>query len=91
LRRTLVVLGVVGLMLGLTVVLRLETRSPASRIPAKQEALSVGVIAARMQPMPVLLQSVGQVVSRHTVQIRPQVSGMLKPVFFKEGQSVFKG
>jgi RND family efflux transporter MFP subunit len=30
-------------------------------------------------------------VSQHTVQIRPQISGMLKQVFFKEGQSVSKG
>ena len=41
--------------------------------------------------MPVLLRAVGQVVSQHMVQIRPQVSGMLTQVFFKEGESVSKG
>jgi RND family efflux transporter MFP subunit len=60
-------------------------------VPAEEEALSVEVIAARVQPMPVLLRSAGQVVSQHAVQIRPQVSGMLKEVFFREGQSVSKG
>jgi multidrug efflux pump subunit AcrB len=91
LKRALLILGVLDTMLGLTVVLRLETKSPASRTPAKEEALTVEVIGVSVQPMPELLQSVGQVVSQHTVQIRPQVSGMLKQVFFKEGQSVYKG
>jgi multidrug efflux system membrane fusion protein len=72
-------------------VLRLAAKPPASPILATGKALSVEVTAARIQPMPVLLKSVGQVVSQHTVQIRPQVSGMLKQVFFQEGQSVFKG
>jgi RND family efflux transporter MFP subunit len=91
LRRALVFRGVLGVMLGLAVVLRLAMKPPASQTLAREEALTVEVIAARIQPMPVLLQSVGQVVSQHTVQIRPQVSGMLNDVFFKEGQSVFKG
>jgi RND family efflux transporter MFP subunit len=41
--------------------------------------------------MPVVLQSVGQVASQHMVQVRPQVSGMLKQVLFKEGELVLKG
>jgi multidrug efflux system membrane fusion protein len=51
----------------------------------------VPIVAAHVQPMPVLLQSVGQVVSEHTVQIRPQISGMLERVFFTEGQYVSAG
>lgn len=91
-RRALIFLGVLALILGLTVVLRLTTKPTASHTLAREEAaLTVEVIAARVQPMPVLLESVGQVLSQHTVQIRPQVSGMLKQVFFTEGQSVFKG
>ena len=35
--------------------------------------------------MPISLQAVGQVQSEHSVQIRPQVSGMLQEVYFKEG------
>jgi RND family efflux transporter MFP subunit len=90
LRRTLLLLGVIGFILGLGVVLRLAAKPPASPVRAEQEALSVEVITARTQPMPVLLQSAGQVVSQHSVQIRPQVSGMLKELFFREGQSVTK-
>jgi RND family efflux transporter MFP subunit len=91
LKRTLVSIGALGMMIGLAVVLRFATQPSASHALAREEALTVEVLAARFQAMPVLLQSVGQVASQHTVQIRPQVSGMLKQVFFKEGQSVFKG
>lgn len=55
------------------------------------KALTVETAAVRMQPMPILLQVVGQVQSEHSVQIRPQVSGMLQAVYFKEGQAVVKG
>jgi RND family efflux transporter MFP subunit len=79
------------MLLGLGVILWVAMIPRASHILATEDALSVEVIAARIQPMPVLLQSVGQVVSQHSVQIRPQVSGMLKEVFFKEGQFVSKG
>jgi multidrug efflux system membrane fusion protein len=41
--------------------------------------------------MPLSLQAVGQVQSEHSVQIRPQVSGMLEAVYFSEGQAVTKG
>ena len=54
-------------------------------------ALVVETASARIQPMPVLLQGVGQVQSEHSVQIRPQVSGLLQAVYFKEGQAVDKG
>jgi multidrug efflux system membrane fusion protein len=54
-------------------------------------ALVVETAAVKVQPMPVSLQVVGQVQSEHSVQIRPQVSGILKNVYFKEGQEVNKG
>jgi RND family efflux transporter MFP subunit len=54
-------------------------------------ALVVETAAVKVQPMPVSLQVVGQVQSEHSVQIRPQVSGILKDVYFKEGQEVNKG
>jgi len=90
-RRTRIFLGGLVLLLGPALFFRFASISRPERIDHKDEALAVEVIAARVQPMPVLLQSVGQVVSQHTVQIRPQISGMLKQVFFKEGQSVSKG
>ena len=54
-------------------------------------ALVVETAAVKVQPMPVSLQVVGQVQPEHSVQIRPQVSGILKNVYFKEGQEVNKG
>jgi multidrug efflux system membrane fusion protein len=70
-------------------------RAKTGPVPAnasKEEApLSLELAQARFQPMPVILQSVGQVASQHVVQIRPQVSGMLKQVFFREGELVSKG
>jgi RND family efflux transporter MFP subunit len=54
-------------------------------------ALVVETDAVKVQAMPISLQVVGQVQSEHSVQIRPQVSGMLQAVYFKEGQAVSKG
>ena len=53
--------------------------------------LTVDTAAVQVQDMPISLQVVGQVQSEHSVQIRPQVSGMLKEVYFKEGRAVDKG
>jgi RND family efflux transporter MFP subunit len=65
---------------------------PAPANASKEEApLSLELTQARVQSMPVMLQSVGQVASQHMVQVRPQVSGMLKQVLFKEGELVSKG
>lgn len=58
--------------------------------PADQP-LVVEITAARRQPMPISLQAVGQVQSEHSVQIRPQVSGILEAVYFSEGEAVTKG
>jgi RND family efflux transporter MFP subunit len=91
LRRTRILLAGLVLLLGLATFFRFAAISHPERADPKDEALAVDVIAARVQPMPVLLQSVGQVVSQHTVQIRPQISGMLKRVFFSEGQAVSTG
>jgi RND family efflux transporter MFP subunit len=90
LRRT-PLLGLLGLMVAAVASIRFAMTPRAPNIATNEKALPVDVIAARIQPMPVVLQSVGQVMSQHTVQIRPQVSGMLKQVFFKEGQFVSKG
>jgi len=57
--------------------------------PDKPLAVETAVVKA--QPMPVYLQAVGQVQSEHSVQIRPQVSGVLQAVYFAEGDAVKKG
>jgi multidrug efflux system membrane fusion protein len=91
-RRTKIVVAALGLVLGLLVVLRLAAISrPIPTQPKEEAALSVETIAARIQPMPVFLRAAGEVVSEHMVQIRPQISGMLKQVFFTEGQYVSRG
>jgi len=77
---------------GAVLYVRLAKPGPAPAHAPKEEApLILELTQARIQPMPVILQSVGQVVSEHQVQIRPQVSGMLKQVLFKEGELVSKG
>ena len=62
----------------------------ATDAPARQP-LTVDTTTARMQPMPVLLKATGQIVPAHTVQVRPQVTGMLKRVLFTEGHTVSAG
>ncbi|MBK8162247.1 MAG: efflux RND transporter periplasmic adaptor subunit [Gammaproteobacteria bacterium] len=50
----------------------------------------VETVLVSMQPMPLTLQSVGQVQPELSVQIRPQVSGVLQKLHFVEGQTVIK-
>ncbi len=66
-----------------------DTRVNKNKRP--EQPLVVEMAKARVQPMPIVLQAVGQVQSEHSVQIRPQVSGMLQAVYFSEGQAVTKG
>ena len=63
----------------------------AAEGPTEPEPLTVETAVARVQPMPVALQAVGQVVPEHTVQVRVQVTGMLTQVLFTEGQTVSAG
>lgn len=53
--------------------------------------IAVRVIAPKRQPMPVLIEAVGTVESEHSVAVRPQVSGVLNAVQFKEGDYVKQG
>lgn len=66
-----------------------DSTTEARKRPDKP--VSVETATVRTQPMPVFLQAVGQVQSEHSVQIRPQVSGVLKEVYFAEGDAVKKG
>ncbi|MGA9853534.1 MAG: efflux RND transporter periplasmic adaptor subunit [Gammaproteobacteria bacterium] len=83
-----------GLIVAILVVLvawRIISNARAARIKPAERPLPVNTALATIQPMPILLQSVGQVQSEHTVNIQPQVSGVLKQVFFTEGQYVHTG
>jgi membrane fusion protein, multidrug efflux system len=58
---------------------------------AGSSAVPVTVAAAEQRDVPNRLSSVGTVQSLHSVVIRPQVSGVLTEVLFKEGQLVERG
>jgi multidrug efflux system membrane fusion protein len=51
----------------------------------------VGVAVAERSDIPITLEALGTVVPQSTVRVRPQVSGVLTQLLFKEGQMVRKG
>lgn len=54
-------------------------------------ASTVGVATAEKSSIPVTLDALGTVTPQATVRVRPQVSGVLEKVLFKEGQMVRAG
>lgn len=56
-----------------------------------RNAVTVGFAVAEAADIPVNLDALGTVVPQATVRVRPQVSGVLTQVLFKEGQSVRRG
>jgi multidrug efflux system membrane fusion protein len=54
-------------------------------------ATTVGVAVAERSDIPVTLDALGTVVPQATVRVRPQVSGVLQQVHFREGQLVRRG
>ena len=52
---------------------------------------TVGVATAELANIPVLLEALGTVTPQATVRVRPQVSGVMQKVLFKEGQRVKAG
>jgi len=54
-------------------------------------ATTVGIATAEQADIPVVIDALGTVVPQATVRVRPQVSGVLQQVLFKEGQMVKKG
>ena len=77
-------------------------KSASSAAPAKAKSgkgspgkdggiLTVKAVRAVMKPMPVVIEAVGTVEPEHSVQVRAQVSGVLKSVLFKEGDRVKAG
>ncbi|HYW55435.1 MAG TPA: efflux RND transporter periplasmic adaptor subunit [Polaromonas sp.] len=57
----------------------------------RSQSTTVGVAKAEQTNIPVFLEALGTVVPQATVRVRPQVSGVLQQVLFKEGQMVSKG
>jgi multidrug efflux system membrane fusion protein len=54
-------------------------------------ATTVGVATAERADIPVVLEALGTVIPAATVTVRPQVSGVLQQVLFREGQMVKAG
>lgn len=54
-------------------------------------ATTVGVATAERASIPVILEALGTVTPQATVKVRPQVSGVMEKVLFKEGQMVKAG
>lgn len=52
---------------------------------------TVGVATAEKASIPIVLEALGTVTPLATVRVRPQVSGVLEKVLFKEGQMVKAG
>ena len=52
---------------------------------------TVGVAVARQADIPVVIEALGTVTPAANVTVRPQVSGVITQVLFKEGQMVKKG
>ncbi|MDB5762990.1 MAG: secretion protein HlyD [Herminiimonas sp.] len=54
-------------------------------------ATTVGVATAERADIPIVLEALGTVTPAATVTVKPQVSGVLKEVLFREGQMVRAG
>ena len=54
-------------------------------------ASTVGVATAERASIPVILEALGTVTPQATVKVRPQVTGVMEKVLFKEGQMVRSG
>jgi RND family efflux transporter MFP subunit len=90
-KKTFWIIGGIVVILVVLVALRVWSNARNGRRHEQVDNLMVSMGQARVQPMPVTLTAVGQVVSEHAVLIHPQVSGMLKEVYFTEGQNVGAG
>ncbi|WP_048439892.1 efflux RND transporter periplasmic adaptor subunit [Caenimonas sp. SL110] len=61
------------------------------RAGGRGPATTVGVAIAERMEIPVVVDALGTVIPQASVRVRPQVSGVLQRVIYKEGQMVRKG
>jgi multidrug efflux system membrane fusion protein len=76
--------------LGLAALLAACAPAPSSQKPAVR-AVPVEAVKAVAKAVPVQLDAIGHAVAMQSVTVKPQVSGQLQQVLFKEGQEVRKG
>lgn len=100
-RRTRIVGGLLAVLaLGGTGWLAWHLTHPATSVAAGPgaaggrrgaPATTVGVATAESTSIPIILEALGTVTPQATVKVRPQVSGVMEKVLFKEGQMVRAG
>ena len=64
---------------------------PSEEYSQWDKPVPVRVVPVQRQDLQVEIKAIGTVVSTHTVNVQTQVSGVLKQIYFKEGQTVQKG
>lgn len=80
-----------GLLLGLTLGALTACRQEADSRPGQPPAPQVGVVTVTPQTIPDEPEFIGEAESSRPVEIRPQVTGILKQLYFREGGDVKKG
>ena len=68
-----------------------QAAGAAAATARRMPSLTVGVATATRADLPVILEALGTVTPTATVRVQAQVSGVLKEVHFKEGQTVKAG
>lgn len=58
---------------------------------ARDRPIAVKTVAAKIQPMPVVIEAVGTVEPEQQVEVRAQTGGVLREVLFREGDKVIQG
>lgn len=64
---------------------------PSEEYSQWDKPVPVRVVPVQRQDLQVEIKAIGTVVPAHTVNVQTQVSGVLKQIYFKEGQTVQKG
>ena len=64
---------------------------PSEEYSQWDKPVPVRVVPVQRQDLQVEIKAIGTVVPTHTVNVQTQVSGVLKQIYFKEGQTVQKG
>lgn len=66
-------------------------KAKADAAAAANRAVPVMVVSVAQRDVPIYLEGLGNVLSSATVTVHVQVDGMLKRVFFRQGDTVRKG
>lgn len=69
----------------------LHARGAAQKKPVRDKTVKVEFTTVQRGDAPVEISAIGQVVSFHSVAVRPQVTGTLTAVYFTEGDEVKAG